>query len=102
MKRDGDGLLYSISDLTEFMESPFASFMTRLELEAPDRSTPSAAPGSAGLGEMEKLLQERGDQHEREVLQKMHSSGRDIAAIATTHSLDCSIESVISPSLLVR
>jgi len=40
MQKEQNRLIYSPSDLTRFMESPFASWMDRLYREHPDRVTP--------------------------------------------------------------
>ena len=82
MQRTPDGtLLFSPSDLVEFMESPFASWMSRYALDQPgvkparDAGDPLALPGA------EELLQRRGLEHERRVLGALEAAGRDVAAL---------------------
>lgn len=82
MQRTPDGtLLFSPSDLVEFMESPFASWMSRYALghaevrPARDAGDPLALPGA------EELLQRRGLEHERRVLGALAAAGRDVAAL---------------------
>jgi hypothetical protein len=80
MKNDQGQLLFSPSDLTEFMESEFASWMSRLRIEHPGRIAPKEKEeGSSGsikgiaLGECAggilspDDLQERAEQHLTEI-----------------------------------
>ena len=62
MQKEQSRLIYSPSDLTKFMESPFASWMDRLYKEHPDRVTPDE--DSAEM----KLVAEAGNKHEHVVL----------------------------------
>jgi predicted RecB family nuclease len=72
MQRIGEHVLFSPSDLNQFLE---CGHLTQLELER-DPSTPR--------GEREpqaELLAEKGSQHEREWLQRFRAEGRDIISI---------------------
>ena len=73
--------LFSPSDLVEFMESPFASWMSRSALDrpelrpGPDPRDPAAVPG------IEAVLQRRGFEHERRVLEALGREGRAIVSL---------------------
>lgn len=70
-----DQVIYSPSDLIRFMESPFASWMERFDLECPgeiERDTPS---------EELKLVAKTGEAHEAEFLAKLKFEGRDVCEI---------------------
>ena len=58
-------LLFSPSDLTEFMESEFASWMSRLRLEHPSRVPPKEEGASGAIKGIDEILQEHGEAHER-------------------------------------
>lgn len=70
-------LVYSPSDITAFMASPFASWMERLALEYPDNS-PEPDPAD----ELGGVLQQRGLQHEAHQLQQFREQGFTIAALS--------------------
>jgi uncharacterized protein len=71
-------LIFSPTDLTTFVDSPFASWMARAELE--DRS--AAAPRDEPDGLM-NLLGERGIEHERAKLDQFRSDGLTILEVPT-------------------
>jgi uncharacterized protein len=79
-RRDGH-LLFAPTDLAQFMESRFASWMSRHALDHPelkpgrDRSDPEAIPGEA------ELLKRRGEEHEARVLGALRAEGRDVVEI---------------------
>jgi uncharacterized protein len=81
MRRVADGLLYSPSDLTGFMDSSFASWMTRLALEHPERIPAQDDPPAGPVEDIDRILREHGDAHEREVLELLRAAGRDVAEI---------------------
>src|SRR5713101_1490727 len=63
---------YTPSDLVEFFESSFASWMSRLYLQYPERAQPDpAAPEFA-------ILAEKGVQHEHAVFTQLRAEGRDV------------------------
>jgi predicted RecB family nuclease len=64
MQKTTNSLTYSASDLILFMRSPFASWMTRLELEHPEQLVGIEKNQDA----MMALLAERGNKHESEYL----------------------------------
>lgn len=63
---------YSSSDLVEFFESSFASWMSRLHLDYPERVQPDPEAREFAI------LAEKGLQHERAVLTQLQAEGRDI------------------------
>lgn len=69
-------LLYSPSDLTRFVDSPFASWATRYNLENPSL----AYPKDEDTEEM-KLLQDRGLAHEAEFLRQLEASDQSVCVI---------------------
>lgn len=75
MKRVGNALQVSPSDLITFLESPFASWMDRYHLEYPD----AVMPGEPS--ESERLVAEAGNTHERDFLERLFREGREIREI---------------------
>ena len=67
-KKDGQ-LLYSPTDLIRFMESPYSSWMERLNLERPGKLTPDQ-----DSDEM-KLVAATGDRHEKNFLARLKRDG---------------------------
>ena len=78
MQKIQNQLLFSPTDLTRFMESSFASWMSRLYLEHPDRVTPDADSAE------KKLIAESGTQHELNYLARIKQEGRDVCEISKT------------------
>ncbi|WP_208023398.1 TM0106 family RecB-like putative nuclease [Duganella alba] len=76
-KYDG-AIVYSPTDLTTYVGSPFASWMTRFALEHPDRVPPADAPDG-----LMTLLAERGIAHETAKLAAFRARGDSIAEIPT-------------------
>ena len=72
MHKQGSELVYSPSDLISFMESEYLSWMDRYSLEFPDHVTPDEE------GEEDRLVQQKGREHEEEFLQALRGSGRDV------------------------
>jgi uncharacterized protein len=72
-------LMYSPSDLTLFMESPFASWMEHLAIVAPDQ-IPERDPGDG----MMAMLQEKGGEHEKAVLEAFIAQGLNVADISSS------------------
>ena len=76
MFKDRSGaLVYSPSDLIRFMESPFASWMDRFNVEFPKQLVPDQD------SEELKLIQATGDKHEHRFLASLKSAGREILEI---------------------
>ncbi len=69
-------LVYSPSDLTVFLDSSFASWMERLSKQCPQQ-----APAHDDEDELNKLLQQRGYQHEDNLLAEFRAKGLDVVEI---------------------
>ncbi|MGM9370893.1 TM0106 family RecB-like putative nuclease [Legionella pneumophila] len=67
-------IVFSPSDLTQFMESPFASWMEHLTIIHPD-----LIPSPDESDELLNLLHDMGNQHESEVLAAFETKGLTIA-----------------------
>lgn len=78
MYKEAGKLFFSPSDLTTFMNSPFASWMQRLEIEFP-LSAPEKDPES----EMTKALSQKGYEHEQSLLEDFKSKGLHIEEITS-------------------
>jgi len=72
MHRQGADLVFSPSDLISFMESEYISWMDRYYLGFPDRAAPDEE------GEEDRLVRQKGQEHEEEFLQALRDSGRDV------------------------
>jgi predicted RecB family nuclease len=81
MQKNGSDLLYSPTDLTTFVASPFASWMARFALEHKDALPPEDAPDG-----LMSLLAERGIEHEKNKLSILRAKGKNIVEIATSGS----------------
>ncbi len=80
MQRVGGQIVFSPSDLTEFMESRFASWMSRRALDRPDTLPPE---GEGDDAPRRLQLQRHGEAHERRVIERLVEEGRDLVEIAT-------------------
>ncbi len=69
--------VYSPSDLTLFMDSAFASWMEHLA-----KACPEQAPERDDSDDMQSLLQEKGDKHERAVLERFIAQGLAVADLS--------------------
>ena len=76
MQKQDDYLRFSPSDLCRFLESSYVSWMDRAHLESPGRFLPDP------VSETDKLLQERGIDHERTFLSTLQTQGRDVCVIS--------------------
>ena len=68
-------IIFSPSDLTRFMESPFASWMDRLYLEFPDRVTPDERSDEL------QLYADAGITHEATFVKDLETNGTDLCWI---------------------
>lgn len=75
MKRHSGQLLYSPSDLVNYLRSPFSSWMDRYYLENPGAISPDVET------EDEKLIALTGDQFERSVLDELKTSTANLIEI---------------------
>jgi predicted RecB family nuclease len=71
-------LMYSPSDLTLFMESPFASWMEHLAVVSPAQ-IPERDPGDG----MMAMLQEKGGEHEKAIFDEFIAQGMNVADISS-------------------
>lgn len=78
MQKNGHEFIFSPSDLTTFIESPFASWMARAELE----NREAAVPRDAADGLLQ-LLGKRGIEHEIAKLEEFRRQGLSICEIST-------------------
>jgi predicted RecB family nuclease len=74
-KQSGD-LQYSPTDLIRFMESPFASWMDRFDLEYPGQKQRDEE------SEDLKLIAEAGNKHEDSFLKQLTAEGKDVTTIS--------------------
>jgi predicted RecB family nuclease len=82
MKYSSGNLVFSPSDLVNFLRSPFASWMDRCHLESPGRYKPDERP------EELELVARIGMEHEREVLADYRNSGTRVAEIDVSGSFE--------------
>lgn len=76
MKKINGKLIFSPSDLINFMESPFITWMDRYNLEFPNEVK------SDDTDESLKILQKKGIEHEGVFFNKLKEEGKDILEIA--------------------
>ena len=91
MYRSDNGLRFSPSDLSLFLESEFASWMDRLSLEQQDLSVAVSERDPSGLGliscqadepsEEDAIFQRRGLDHEKRTLGQFRQAGRTVVEI---------------------
>lgn len=81
MRHQPPHLLFSPSDLTEYLHSPFATWMSRYALDHPE-AKPGADPGDpAALPDTAAILKRRGFEHEARVLARLRAEGRQVLAL---------------------
>ncbi|HDP0036558.1 TPA: TM0106 family RecB-like putative nuclease [Legionella pneumophila] len=71
---ESNQILFSPSDLTQFMESPFASWMEHLSI-----THPNLVPAPDESDELLSVLHDMGNQHESEVLAAFEAKGLAVA-----------------------
>jgi predicted RecB family nuclease len=76
MQKNGAAIVYSPTDLTTFVDSPFASWMARFALEHRDRVPAADAPDG-----LMTLLAERGLAHETARLALFRAAGKSVHVI---------------------
>lgn len=77
MRKVGQQVRYSPSDLIRFWASPFASWMDRLHLESPAAVTPDEDPAD------KKLFADAGTEHERAFLSTLENGKASISKISS-------------------
>lgn len=78
MQRRAPDLLFSPSDLVEYLASPFATWMSRYALDHPEVK-PARDP--AALPDYDALLARHGFAHEARVLERLRAEGRQVLAL---------------------
>jgi uncharacterized protein len=73
---ENENLISSPTDLTLFLKSPFASWMTRFYVEYPD-----VAPPPEDESDMTLILSDLGTKHEHKLLENFLSQGLNVAVI---------------------
>ncbi|HRI04910.1 MAG TPA: TM0106 family RecB-like putative nuclease [Pyrinomonadaceae bacterium] len=86
MRKNEGQLIFSPSDLVQYLASPFASWMDRLCLENPGAIVPDERT------EDQKLIAETGNQHERAVLDEFKASGAGLLEISSRNFTDALAE----------
>ncbi len=82
MKKFGDNIIYSPSDLICFIKSPFASWMDRRYLEDPAGVVPDADDA------LMAVLARRGIEHEARFLKRIRDEGRDLVELSRGDGTD--------------
>ncbi|MBU1698614.1 MAG: TM0106 family RecB-like putative nuclease [Candidatus Eisenbacteria bacterium] len=77
MKKSGASIQFSPTDLTNYLQNPYITWMDRLYLEHPDRTQPDASADEA------ILIRKRGLEHERDFLAQLKAAQKDICEIST-------------------
>ena len=92
--RDGH-IVFSPSDLNVFFESPFASWMDRARLEAPNH--PNSGAPDAPAADL-ALFSAMGDAHERANLDKLVAGGHDVwqPADPNARDADCAVAETLA------
>src|SRR5436309_7156062 len=72
MQKRANQLIYSPSDLSRYLDSPYASWMERFYLEFPDTIQPDEQTAE------QRLVARTGDQHEATYLNYLESLGRKV------------------------
>ena len=83
MKRHGNQIIYSPSDLVRYAQSPFTSWMDRYYLENRDAVAPNQET------EDHKLIARTGDQHEHAVLKEFKSSVASLVEHESLGFIEC-------------
>ncbi|MEB2346655.1 MAG: TM0106 family RecB-like putative nuclease [Deltaproteobacteria bacterium] len=81
MHRRAFQLFFSPSDLSEYLRSPFATWMSRYALDHPEARPAADAGDPASLPGYGELLKRRGFEHEARVLERLRGEGRQVLAL---------------------
>jgi len=88
MRKLQGNLTFSPSDLITFMESEYASWMDRFYLEFPGAVQPDQDTAE------DRILQARGEEHERAFLCELTDSGHDVCDLKTVTDPNAAIEAM--------
>ncbi|NLJ51465.1 MAG: TM0106 family RecB-like putative nuclease [Alcaligenaceae bacterium] len=102
MYYDNSRLVFSPSDVVQFVDSPFASWMERLVLVNPDQVAQADADDS-----FMSMLQDKGASHEKALLETFKAQGKSIAMIdekedkkkATLEAIEVGVEVIFQAYL---
>jgi len=96
MQRINNGLIFSASDLTYFLECPHRTTLDRLNLDQPMEKAVDS--------EDTRLVQEKGIEHERAYLESLKSSGLNVVTIddASSQKARCTATLDEPPRVLRR
>ncbi|QRN03553.1 TM0106 family RecB-like putative nuclease [Legionella sp. MW5194] len=81
MYLESSQMVFSPSDLTQFMESPFASWMEHLAIKHPD-----LLPAADEADPLLSVLRDKGNQHESELLAGFRAKGLTIVTLHGRHN----------------
>lgn len=76
MKKVDGKLIFSPSDLTQYLDSPFAAWMNRFKLEHPDQ-----APDKDEDDALTKSMQQRGYAHETNLIKWFEEQGKSVVTL---------------------
>jgi uncharacterized protein len=88
MRKLQGNLVFSPSDLITFMESEYASWMDRFHLEFPDAVQPDQDTAE------DRILQARGEEHERTFLRELAGTGQDVCDLKSETDQNAAIEAM--------
>ncbi|MBU2691115.1 MAG: hypothetical protein KJ970_09305 [Candidatus Eisenbacteria bacterium] len=71
MKKSGASIQFSPTDLTNYLQNPYITWMDRLYLEHTDGTQPDASAGEA------ILIRKKGLEHERNFLVQLKAAKKD-------------------------
>lgn len=88
MHYNNNKLIYSPSDIVQFVNSQFACWMNRKLFEEPESVQPDEEDPQL------KVLQNKGDLHEKEYLEKLCETGSDICKISSGDRLQQTLKAI--------
>ncbi|MBU1699748.1 MAG: TM0106 family RecB-like putative nuclease [Candidatus Eisenbacteria bacterium] len=71
MKNHGTSIQFSPTDLTNYLQNPYITWMDRLYLEHPDKATPDEQTGD------QELIQKKGIEHEHDFLDQLKAKHKN-------------------------
>lgn len=80
--------IYSPSDLIQFLDSPFASWMERQYLESPETATPDPADT------LQTVLRRRGQEHEGAYLAHLQAEGLDVVTVPRDGAREATLQAL--------
>ncbi|MDQ3120620.1 MAG: hypothetical protein M3Q89_13825, partial [Verrucomicrobiota bacterium] len=89
MKKHGNAIIYSPTDLIRFLASPFASWLDRFHLEWPGTIMPDADSAE------DQLLSRSGDEHEQSVVRQLREGTPGLVEIPK-HDFDAARQQTLT------